>query len=90
MNDKLIDYKCLYEEQKRISDEYRKLVNDYYERNKDAEESRMKWIKCSDQPAPKDRKFLFSYYYGVGIGRHGQCFTTIIGNSERTDRKSVV
>jgi hypothetical protein len=44
----------------------------------------MEWIKCSDQLAPKDKKFLFSYHCGIGLGCWGQAYTTINGNSERT------
>ena len=44
----------------------------------------MKWIKCSEQMAPKDEKFLFCYHSGIGFGQFGQCYTTINGNSERT------
>lgn len=43
-----------------------------------------KWISVKDEPAPKKEKFLFSYYYGVGLGAWGQAYTTINGNSERT------
>jgi hypothetical protein len=42
------------------------------------------WIDCKTQMPPKNRKFLFSYYYGIGLGEWGQCYTTINGNSERT------
>lgn len=42
------------------------------------------WIKCSDNSAPKEGKFLFNYYYGTGLGEWGQCYTIINGNSERT------
>jgi hypothetical protein len=45
---------------------------------------KMEWIKCSDKPAPKDKKFLFSYHCGIGLGCWGQAYTTINGNSERT------
>jgi len=44
----------------------------------------MKWIKIEDQSPPKDKVFLFSYFYGIGLACWGQCFTTINGNSERT------
>jgi len=44
----------------------------------------MYWISCKDNLPPKDKKFLFSYHYGIGIGQWGQCYTVINGNSERT------
>ena len=50
----------------------------------------MEWIKCSDNLPPKNIKFLFSYFYGVGIGCWGQCFTIINGNSERTHESYIL
>ena len=42
------------------------------------------WISVKDKPAPREGKFLFSYYYGIGLGKWGQCYTTRNSNSERT------
>jgi len=42
------------------------------------------WIRCSEEQPPKNRAFIFQYFGGIGVGHWGQCFTTIIGNSERT------
>ena len=42
------------------------------------------WIKCSDRLPPKLGKFIYNYYYGIGLGEWGQCYTIINGNSERT------
>ena len=44
----------------------------------------MEWIKCSVLNPPKDKKFIFSYFAGIGIGEWGQCFKIINGNSERS------
>ena len=45
---------------------------------------RPKWVDCKDEMPPKDKKFIFSYHCGEGLGQHGQCYTIINGNSERT------
>ncbi len=42
------------------------------------------WSKCSEKQPPKDVKFLYYYYGGIGLGQWSQCYTDIIGNSERT------
>ena len=44
------------------------------------------WIKCTDEMPPKDRKFLFYYHCGMGLGAYGQGYTNILGNSERTHK----
>ena len=44
----------------------------------------MEWVKCSDQMPPKDKKFIFNYCYGIGLGQWGKCYKTRNGNSERT------
>ena len=49
-------------------------------------EERMEWISTKHKLPPKEGKFLFSYYYGIGLGEYGQCYTTINGNSERTHK----
>jgi hypothetical protein len=46
--------------------------------------SQNKWVECVKKFPPKNKKFLFSYDYGIGIGAWGQCFSVINGNSERT------
>ncbi len=48
------------------------------------------WIKASDMMPPKDCKFLFSYYYGIGLGEWGQAYTIINGNSERTHESYIL
>lgn len=52
--------------------------------------SQNKWINCEEKMPPKNKKFLFSYYFGIGLGCWGQCFTTINGNSERTHEAYVM
>jgi Protein of unknown function (DUF551) len=49
-----------------------------------------KWISVKDQMPPKDKKFIFSYHYGEGLGQWGQCYTTINGNSERTHESYIL
>jgi len=44
----------------------------------------MRWVKCRHREAPKDRKFLFYYHCGMGLGAWSQGYTTSNGNSERT------
>lgn len=44
----------------------------------------MNWIKCKNALPPKDCKFLFAYYFGIGLGVWAQCYKTVNGNSERT------
>lgn len=50
----------------------------------------MEWIKCSDQPAPKVGKFLYSYHCGIGLGEWGQCYTINNGNSERSHKEYIL
>lgn len=50
----------------------------------------MKWIDCKIQLPPKDRKFLFSYHCGIGLGEYGQCYTISHGNSERTHKAYIL
>ena len=45
---------------------------------------RPKWISVKQEMPPKDKKFLFSYHCGEGLGEWGQCYTVFNGNSERT------
>ena len=44
----------------------------------------VEWISVKDKLPPKDSKFLFSYFYGIGLGQYGQCYEILNGNSERT------
>lgn len=48
------------------------------------------WIKCSEKMPPKDKKFLFSYFAGIGIAKWGTTFKIINGNSERTEEKYIL
>jgi len=41
------------------------------------------WISVKDQLPPKDSKFLFSYYYGVGLGLWNQVYRQFNGDSNR-------
>ena len=41
----------------------------------------MKWIKCSEKLPPKQEKFLFHYYYGIGLGSWGTKYTYFDGDS---------
>ena len=41
----------------------------------------MKWAKCRDALPPRDRKFLFSYSGGVGLGNWGRTYKTVHGHS---------
>lgn len=42
------------------------------------------WISVKDRLPPKDEKFLFHYYCGIGLGAWGQCYSDFNNNSERT------
>jgi hypothetical protein len=48
------------------------------------------WISVKDKPAPKEGKFLFKYYYGIGLGEWAQCYTIFNGNSERTHQAYIL
>jgi hypothetical protein len=50
----------------------------------------MTWFKCSEQLPPKEEKFLFHYYFGIGLGNWGQSYITINGNSERRDERYIL
>lgn len=42
------------------------------------------WISVKDKLPPKDEKFLFHYYYGIGLGAWGPCYENRNNNSECT------
>ena len=50
----------------------------------------MEWIDVKDRLPPKEGKFLFYYYYGMGIGQWGQSYEIIMGNSERDNEKYIL
>ena len=42
------------------------------------------WIDCKSQLPPKEGKFLYSYFYGVGLGEWGKRYAFVYGKSRPT------
>ena len=53
-------------------------------------EKKMEWVSVKEKLPPKNEKFLFRYYYGIGLANWGKYYKIINGNSEYAGEKYIL